>query len=502
MTKRHLIYGDFGNHRLVGHVIPAALAVIAVGMICFEELRAPGLGLLIISAALAGAVEVYAAVMRRRQKWIEVQPASFKVIDRTGVREWQDYEIVSFAFSTTPIISNGHPAGFRRRCRLWPAPGVPGKDPGPPIELTNNFRQGQRDPLQEFIERIGDLLRDGFAQALEEGVEVRGDGWSLGKTMLRCRVGGREEQLPIHQIAAVHPYDQFMGVWLVDKEDPVVSLPLDGRNVWLLPALLAPYLPPRDPDVPPPAGGLGRLIFRRKASLAMVITVSVLAAALTGCGIAGGIAGEKDAQFILFGLGGGGLVLAAVTAHLAWAEFRCQEWGVVKRNLFGRKQLLYRDVKTFTYQAVRHYTNGAYTGTNLLLRFVPLPGCGSVIAHSAHVHGDDAALDHLRDEISQIIASQMHHRLAADEEVPWTKNLAFSPEGLVYRPASFVTRGQPTLLPYEAYAGYNLNDGYFFLFEKGKDKPVLSENVGEENFFPGFCLLLNLAHASAAEEPA
>ena len=93
-------------------------------------------------------------------------------------------------------------------------------------------------------------------------------------------------------------------------------------------------------------------------------------------------------------------------------------------------------------------------------------------------------------------------RLAGGEEVPWTKNLAFRTEGLVYRPAGFVTRGQPTLLPYANYHGYSLNDGYFFLFEKGKEKHVLSESVGEENFFPGFYLLLTLAHASENETPA
>lgn len=58
------------------------------------------------------------------------------------------------------------------------------------------------------------------------------------------------------------------------------------------------------------------------------------------------------------------------------------------------------------------------------------------------------------------------------------------------------------MLPYENYHGYNLNDGYFFLFEKGKDKAVLSRKASARNFFPGFYLLLNLAHANVEEAPA
>jgi hypothetical protein len=489
MNTRHLSRGAFGSPRVAAYVIGGVLAMIGVVLVCNDELRGTGILALVTGIVLVLAAEVYGALMRRRQQWIEVLPDGFKVIDRTGERELRDYEIVALAYSRAPVLSNGTPVGYTRRCRMWPAQGAV-------IELQNKYHQGVTDPLAGMIDRVGELLREGFSQALADGVEVRGDGWSLSKTALRCRVGGRDEHLLLHDITAVHPYDQCMGVWVADREDPVVSLPNDGRNVWLLPALIAPYLKPQDPDAPPPAGGLGRLIFRRKAALATVITVGLLAAVLVVCGIAGALVGEGDAQFILFGMGGVGLLLFAVMAHLAKAEFRCQEWGVTSRNLFGRRPLMYRDVAAFTYKAVRHYTNGAYTGTNVQLRFVPKQGCGKTIAHNSHLQGDDGELDNLRDVISQIIAGQMHHRLAAGEEVAWTKNLSFRPEGLVYRPAGFVTRGQATLLPYENYHGYNLHEGYFFLFEKGKDKAVLSESVGEENFFPGFFLLLNLAHAS------
>ena len=495
MATRHLIYGEVGNPRIAGHVIAAALAAISVPMMLMEEFRGAGIFFLGCTGILSISTEIYVATMKRRQRWLEVSDDGCKVIDRHGERELKDFEIVALSYVSTPVLSNGRPAGQQRRCRMWPAS-------GPVIEIQNKLGEGVNDPLGEFIDRVGSLLREGFEQALAEGVEVRGDSWSLGKTMLRCQVGGREEQLPVHKIAAVHPYDQVMGVWLIDKEEPAVSLPIDGRNVWLLPALLAPYLPAQDPEASPPAGGLGRMIFRRKATLSNIIILVGAGLLMIGLGIFGLVTPEE--LEIGYRIGGAalgllGIGLICLAIHQATSEFRCQEWGVTHSTMFGRKRLMYRDVASFTYLATRHYTNGAYTGTNISLKFVPRPGCGSPISHNAHIHGDDGELDNLRDAISRIIASQMHVRLATGEEVAWTKNLGFRSEGLVYRPAGFVTRGQPMLLPYENYAGYNLNEGYFFLFEKGKEKPVLSESVGEENFFPGFYLLLNLAHASAEE---
>src|SRR5690606_9407551 len=92
-----------------------------------------------------------------------------------------------------------------------------------------------------------------------------------------------------------------------------------------------------------------------------------------------------------------GLLLGAFAAHLAVADFRCQEWGVMQSNLLGKRKLLYRDIESFTYRAVRNFVNGAYTGTALYLQFTPRPGCGRPISHSSNVQGDDDELDRLRD---------------------------------------------------------------------------------------------------------
>jgi hypothetical protein len=301
-------------------------------------------------------------------------------------------------------------------------------------------------------------------------------------------------------ITAIHPTEGKLGVWVQGQELPSAHLPLDGRNAWLLSDLVAPYLKPIPESDEPPVDGLGRIIFKRRTDRIVSVLIAIIAVVL----VIAGCVGLTADDFFPIALGGIalGLLLGLLAAHLAVADFRCQEWGVMQSNLLGKRKLLYRDIESFTYRAVRNFVNGAYTGTALYLQFTPRAGCGRAISHSSNVQGDDDELDRLRDVVSHIIAAQMRVRLAAGEQVAWTNNLAFTQDGLIYRPSGMLMRGKEQLLPYQNYPGYQLENGYFYLFEKGKDRSVLTESVGEANFFPGFYLLLQLAHSSAEGEAA
>ncbi|WP_254507691.1 hypothetical protein [Anatilimnocola floriformis] len=466
---------------LVGLLVIGAVAALVGGIIPL------GILLLVGTAVLAGVVETHAALVRGQRAWIEVLPAGMKYSDRQGEREIQDYEIVSLAFAITPQYSNGHPNGYLRTCRLWTADERV-------LELKNKYANGEADPLGSFIQRIAETLKEGFAQALAHGVEVRGEGWRLSNTMLYCGVAGRERPLELAKIAAIQDTEGMLGVWLRDEELPAVKLLPTGRNAWLLADLIEPYMAKMPEENEPPREGLGRIIFRRRASIAVVIALFLIAAALGIAGVIGLSQGVQDA-FVFVVLLGVGALLCVLAVHFAFAEMTCHEWGVMQRGLLGRRQLLYRDIESFTYRATRNYVNGAYTGTALYLQFMPRAGCGRKITHSSNVQGNDDDLDRLREGVARIIGAQMHQRLANGETVTWTNNLAFSPAGLLYRPPGFISRGNQVLLPYDKYHGHNLQDGNFYLFEKGKDKSVTSESVGEVNFFPGFYLLLTIAHS-------
>jgi len=198
----------------------------------------------------------------------------------------------------------------------------------------------------------------------------------------------------------------------------------------------------------------------------------------------------------------GGLILAGVGAALRLSNFRCHERGVWQKSLFGQKLLRYRDIGSFTYSAIRHFHNGAYTGTHLSMHFKPIsPQAGSAIRFGTTVQGEDDDLDKLRDVISQAIAARMAGELTAGQTVAWTPNLQIAPQGLRYRPAGMFGRKDFEFLPFESYGGHSLDKGVFYLFSSLQPKPVTNEQCSAENFFPGFELLLQVCHAPPPDSP-
>jgi hypothetical protein len=57
-------------------------------------------------------------------------------------------------------------------------------------------------------------------------------------------------------------------------------------------------------------------------------------------------------------------------------------------------------------------------------------------------------------------------------------------------------------LPFAEYGGYDLKQGVFHLFARGRTKAIMTEQAAAENFYPGFFLLLTLLHQPATEQVA
>jgi hypothetical protein len=246
-----------------------------------------------------------------------------------------------------------------------------------------------------------------------------------------------------------------------------------------------------------PQDGLGRILFQRKAKPITIIVLVVLAVILPLVGIAFVLFPTETAMFVagvIMILAGPLLGLAAYSCSKS--NFRCHEWGVYQAGMTGEKRLMYTEVASFSYSATRHYHNGAYTGTQLQLSFQPLSGAKSAaITYGTQVNNEDADLEQLRDFVARVVSGRMASELAEGRPVQWTKNMIFMPEGIQYTPSGFFGKGQTQFLPHENYGGWNMDQGVFYLFERGKPKSVMSENVGEANFYPGFFLLLDLYHS-------
>jgi hypothetical protein len=492
MGGRYLVRGELSTAFTVGRFLgPIA---ILVGIVVL--LAAPPAGIFIIAVGVLLTVifELSATMTRMKRCWIEVRESSFLVTDRAGTREVRDDEVQSIAYSSTTNFSNGSPSGFTRKCSLWLS-----KEPRP-IEMENRFKQGQVDPLGNFIGRLIDLLHDGFDAAITAGHAIEGDAWRLTQSELSFRLNNRDEVLRLDEIAAIESREGKMGVWRKGQDEPYVGFPVNGRNVWLLRRLMQSRLKEDDAANEPPKDGLGRILFQRKSSIGTVVGVAVLGVILPIVGIAFvlfPVATEMFIAGVVMIIAGPLLVLAAYS--LLRSNFRCHEWGVYQRTMTAEKRLLYSEVASFTHSATRHYHNGAYTGTQLSMTFVPLPGAKSgTIQYGTQVRNEDADLDGLRDFVSKVIAGRMGRELSEGRLVPWTKSMTFRPDGIEYTPGGFFGKKPSQFLPHAEYGGWNMDQGVFYLFQRGQPKAVMSVQSSEANFYPGFFLLLDLYHREPA----
>ena len=356
-----------------------------------------------------------------------------------------------------------------------------------------------------MIQRLLNRLKQRMEEDLARGGTASGDGWHLSRTVLTLGRPPSDQQLPLSEVTAVETFDGQMCVWQRGKDLAVAKLPLSGRNVHLLPALVQPYLPETSAaDVAAESSvGLGRVLFERRSHRSTVLAVSIAGIAMLMVGVAMLMAalsrqnadeGVFVVAIVLLLLGP---VLGVAGLWLAFSSFRCHERGVWKATPLGQQTLRYDDVGSFQYSAVRHYHNGAYMGTQLSMRFRPVsPDRGPTIKYSTRTKGDDDDLDELRNTISRAIGSRMAEQLRAGQPVAWTSNLQFLPDGLSYRPGGFLGRKEPQFLPYANYGGYDLKEGVLYLFAKDTKKSIVTEQASAENFYPGFFLLL-LAAASA-----
>lgn len=291
----------------------------------------------------------------------------------------------------------------------------------------------------------------------------------------------------------------------------IAKLPLSGRNVYLLPGLVQLFLPRASgqSDADAATVGLGRVLFERRParSLVMALEIGGIALAAVGAALMVTFFSRQNADDGLLAAGvilpSIGALLGLLGVWLAFSCFRCHERGVHKATLISQKALHFEDVGSFQFSAVKHYHNGAYIGTQLTIRLRPVSADrGPTISYGVRSKGDDDDLDSLRDHVSRIVAARMSEQLQAGRQVVWTSNLGFAPEGIHYRPSSFLGRKERQLLPYEDYGSYDLKQGVFHLFARGRTKPIMTEQAAADNFYPGFFLLLMLLHQPAAEQVA
>ena len=494
MSLPVLVRGETSIWLTVGRVAGpiAALVGIMLGLLGLGWGWLIAAGGLILSVGL----ELYAAVERSQRTWVTNRDDGFEVADRKGTRSYRDEQVSAVALESERKVSNGEISGYKRTFSVWIE-----AEPEP-IVMENTVKLNYNDPLADLINRLISSFAARMDSVVESGGAVAGEGWRLDRNSFIYGPPAQQEQVSLAAITAVEPFERSMCLWQQGRDDAFCRVPLKSRNAHLLPMLIGPRMKsPEERPAETSTTGLGRILFEKKPSAAWipVCAIAGVVTIIVGIGlVAGHIIQQPDEPVLLLvGLGlvpvGIGCIVGAVA--LKYMNFRCHERGVYKASMLGDKMLPYKEVATFTYSAVRHYHNGAYVGTHLTMKFDPVPGSGSPsISYNTTVQATDDDLDELRDTISGMLAENMIQQLATNQVVPWTSNLTFHREGIQYRPAGWISRGEPQFMKYDDYGGYNLDQGVFYLYFKGQQKPITNEQTSAPNFFPGFFMLLRMLH--------
>jgi hypothetical protein len=458
------------------------------------ELTALGIVAAAIGGALWVATDWYAIRNNRRKRWITDAGNGFVVTDRAGERPYRDDQLVAISIASKENYSGGVLKSVRLRVLLWLA-GEPN-----PTELDTVTRVGASDPLAPLLDRWLEGLKTRTQAAMAQGGALDGDRWSLRSDRLSLTTGPAPVEVPLAQIVEMGFFGGKLCLWRRGEEQASVRLEPDGRNVPVLMSIVGELLEAREQAeggeeaagrqlgaaVAGEGTGLGRVLFERR-SQALTIFLAVLATISGAAGVVMVTSPE------VFALGVGLLILAVLFALGAWrappSVFRCHAKGVFQSGPTGKRQISYDELETFSYNAVRQYYNGVYTGTSLALKFI---APGTTIDYSKGVKNVDEDLDNLRDHIAAVIASRMGQQLSQEQPVVWTPNLTLRPEGIEFAPQGFIGRKERQLVPYEQVKGFDIQQGVFHLFTEAGQKSVMQEQVSAANFFPGFLLFTSM----------
>lgn len=495
MDERISVGTSYSNGWFIAWIVLAALGVIG-GLSLLAVSEEAALIVAILGLGFGIVAMCHGVLISRGRKWFTSADDGFTYEDRRGEFDLRDEDIIEIGTWARTRYSNGVPKSVVRDCLLVLSAGDFRGD----LKFRYAFHVQKLDPLTEFLDRNLERLAGAAAEEIRKGEALVGEGWELDARELVV-TGKQSDAFAVEELIAVDVVDNKVCVWVCGEPKPILGMPAQSINALVLLRVLARRFQERPAGPQDDSPGLGRIIFERDRSIATGVIVFCFI--LAGLLMIGGVAavllfkGGDATGGIIFG--GILLLLGPAIAAGVWYNrvnvFRCHSRGVCRITTRSQKELEFKDVRVFSYTAIRQYVNGGYTGTTVTMRFEPGEDSNAdEMTYSATMKKADMELDNLRDHVSSVIAGHMKRRLDEGKSVRWTDGLRFTPGGLEIELAGGrLSAGKSRLLAYEKCA-CNLHEGYFFLFKKGSQGSLYSVPVGVANFFPGFALLNQLLY--------
>ncbi len=439
---------------------------------------------------------VYEANRKKKLMWLTLEPTRFTVIDNIGERTFADDDVVSMALQVKENFTNGNHTSTTRTFRIWV---VAQGDQPELIPMVSTNKLAELPPLLPFIDRIVKLFRKRAEEDRLRNLSILGEGWELSSKQLTIRQQPNDLEIPLAEIVAVQPIDGKLKIWREGSDEAVANLPLDAANAHLLYLLMQDHLAVRPVAKEPPAGQLGHIVFEKRPPRLLFICFVVVAAIqfLISTALFIALVAEQgrnpDTTGILIGASVTlilGVLFVALAIVVKRSLFRCHAYGVYQRGISGENTLFFHELHEFTYSATRMYHNGSYIGTVVRLVFIPHAESGKKkISYGTNVKNADAALEHLRNQVSMQLAQKIVDRVLAGKTVPWTNQLILEPEGLRYTKITFFSKGEPTFIAYKDISYVTMHQETLSFHQSSRPKPFITEQASKKNFYPGYMAL-------------
>lgn len=170
--------------------------------------------------------------------------------------------------------------------------------------------------------------------------------------------------------------------------------------------------------------------------------------------------------------------------------FQYHEKGVSLKTWYGDRGLLFEEIDSFQYKAVRYiFQHTVVLGTSIKLKFVPndrssLKG----FSFRGNIETQPAAMESMQVRVSDSIAKRLACILSEELSVRWTSMVTLEQKGIQFKPRISIIINRPVFLAYEDIARTEMHEGYFNIYRPGKKWPALSIPIGTPNFFPGLMI--------------
>jgi hypothetical protein len=313
------------------------------------------------------------------------------------------------------------------------------------IRIHHNSSIDPPDHFPAFAETLIEHLAGSALAQIDSGGSLNGNGWNL--TIEGLEIGAKK--LKWSEIGDADLIENRVTVWKLQESYPFVRIPVETAESRVLLEVLERHI--RKTPASKTPDSLGRFLFRRKAASAMQLFLSLV---------------SMRKMFDFF------------------------ENGIIVRP--GHQVFFFKNCESFQYQVTLQFINGTYGFTRTVMKLKFLPDLRPLQIKTQRF-GNDKELEQTKLNLSKRIADRLYLKVATRQDLAWGKFVRISKDEIRYLSTSLLGGNVSQTFSLSQPLSYSMDSGKFYLFRAGEHQPLFTMDCDEENFYPGFFLMLRLA---------